>query len=437
MKRKEIMGQFDRRRFLGTSAGLAAGLFVAGVSAQETSSASQKPLRIGLMGAGGRGKQLVSTYSKLKGTQIAAVCDPDRDRLAVAATEIGKLTESDPKAETDFRKLLDDKSIDILICAAPNHWHGPATILACSAGKHVYVEKPASHNPAEGEMMIAAARKNGRCVQVGTQRRSNAAIAEGIKLVHEGAIGTLYYARAWYANQRGPIGHAEVSEPPAELNFDLWQGPAPRKPFKSNYLHYNWHWFWHWGNGELGNNGVHAIDLARWALGVDYPIEATSSGGRYAYDDDQESPDTHVVSFKYPGEKQIMWEGLSCNRHGIDKSGFGVTVHGNGGTIALHSDGYVHYDDRGKEVKKNSGGGPGDAAHAENFLAAIRANDPTLLNCEIEDGHKSALAPHLGNIAHRVGRTLTCSAENGHIQGDDEAAALWKREYAPGWEPKV
>src|SRR5690606_5436792 len=156
-------------------------------------------------------------------------------------------------------------------------------------------------------------------------------------------------------------------------------------------LHYNWHWFWHWGNGELGNNGVHAIDLARWALDVDYPERVTSSGGRYAYDDDQETPDTHVVSFEFPGKKQRMWEGLSCNRSGINGSGFGITVHGNEGTLEIVSDGYILLDDRRKEVKRNSGGGPGDAIHIANFIEACRTNDPSKLNCEIETGHKSTL----------------------------------------------
>lgn len=431
--------RLHRREFLGTSlgasAGLAAGLFVAG-SATAAEGADDRPVRLGVMGLS-RGLALAETFSKQPGAVIAAVCETDSGRLAKGAAAVAKLTGAEPRAEADVRRLLGDDSIDALIVAAPNHWHGPATILACAAGKHVYVEKPCCHNPAEGELMVAAARKHSRCVQVGTQRRSNPAIRQGIELLRGGAIGTPYYARAWYANQRGPIPAGEVTEPPQGLDYDLWQGPAPRKPFRSNFLHYNWHWFWHWGNGELGNNGVHAIDLARWALDVDYPEVVVSSGGRYAYRDEQETPDTHLVSFVYPGGKQLMWEGLSCNRSGINGEGFGVTVHGNEGTLAITSDGFVLSDARGKEVKKNAGDGPGDAAHAANFLAAVRANDPSLLNCEIETGHKSTLAPHLGNIAHRVGRTLKCDPQNGHVVGDDEATALWGREYEKGWEPVV
>lgn len=430
------MNDLNRRTFLGSSA-LAAGLFVAGTSSARAQSASQQPLKAAVMGLGGRGRSLTKTFGSQEGLAIVTVCDPDGDRLAVAATEVGKRSGADPKAETDIRKVLDDESIDILIVAAPNHWHGPATIMACGAGKHVYVEKPCCHNPAEGEMMIAAAKKNNRCVQVGTQRRSNAAIAEGVQLVHDGAIGDAYYARSWYANQRGPIGTGKQTDPPPELQYELWEGPAPHKSYHTNYLHYNWHWFWHWGNGELGNNGTHSIDLCRWALRVDYPNEVVSSGGRYAYDDDQQTPDTHVVSYKFDGDKQVMWEGISCNRHGINKTGFGATIHGNDGTMEFNSSGYVLWDAKGREVQKKSTGNPGDDSHIANLLAAVRANDPSRLNCEVAEGHKSTLLPHLGNIAHRMGRSLNCSTENGHIEGDDEAMSLWRREYAKGWEPKV
>ena len=428
-----ITPALDRRDFLGVSAGLAAGLFASGAAVAADVPA---PVRVAVMGLGGRGRAHAAQFGKQPGVTVAALCEPDADRLSVAAAEVAKAAGAAPKTETDVRRLLDDRSIDALVIAAPNHWHGPATVLACAAGKHVYVEKPCSHNPAEGELMIAAAREHKRCVQVGTQRRSGPAIREGIELVRGGAIGTPYYARAWYANQRGPIGHAEASDPPKGLDYDLWQGPAPRTPYHANYLHYNWHWFWNWGNGELGNNGPHGIDLARWALGVDYPSRVTSSGGRYAYADDQETPDTHVVSFEFEGGKQLMWEGLSCNRRGIDGEGFGATIHGNDGTLLLSSGGYTLLDGRGKEVKKNNGSA-GDAEHVANFLAAVRANDPSLLNCDAETGHKSTLLAHLGNIAHRVGRSLACDPKNGHVAGDAEAAKLWGREYAPGWEPKV
>jgi predicted dehydrogenase len=218
-----------------------------------------------------------------------------------------------------------------LICAAPNHWHAPSTILACSANKHVYVEKPCCHNPREGELMIEAARKHNRAVQMGSQRRSGPGTIQAIKALHEGVIGRVYLARSWYNNRRGPIGKGKPTAAPKHLEYDLWQGPAPRVPYMDNRVHYNWHWFWHWGNGELGNNGIHTLDLCRWGLAVDYPIRVTSSGNRYHWNDDQQTPDTHTVCFEFKGKKQISWQGKSCNRH----RGSFVTFYGTDGTLDL------------------------------------------------------------------------------------------------------
>ena len=336
----------------------------------------------------------------------------------------------------DFRTILDDKEIDVFVCAAPNHWHAPASILACAAGKHVYVEKPCSHNPWEGEQLVKAARKHKRCVQMGNQRRSADKIIRGIQLIHDGAIGNVHYSRSWYANLRGPIGDGKPAAVPDHIDYELWQGPAPRLPFVNNRLHYNWHWLWHFGNGELGNNGVHSIDLSRWGLNVDYPTRVTSSGGRHWFNDSQETPDTHLVSFEFEGGKQIMWEGLSCNRHGIDGESFGVSFHGDKGSLTMDSWGYTLLDKKDKELKKESGK-VADLVHIGNFIDAVRKDDPGLLTSEIEEGHKSTMLCHLGNIAHRTGKTLDCNSTNGHILDNDAAAAMWKREYEPGWEPNV
>jgi predicted dehydrogenase len=270
---------------------------------------------------------------------------------------------------------------------------------------------------------------------MGSQRRSWPKIMEGIKRLHEGVIGTVHYSRAWYANTRGPIGKREpVATPPANLDWDLWQGPAPRVQYDKIYHPYNWHWLWHFGNGECGNNGIHAIDLSRWGLGVDYPTRVAATGGRHYFDDDQETPDTHIVSIDFPGGKSIMWEGQSCNSHGIEGSGFGATFHGDKGAMVMDSSGYTLYAGRHRELEKVPGGG-GNEPHQQNFLDAIREDKP--LNAEIELGHKSTVLCHLGNIAYRTGRTLHCDPANGHIKDDAEAAKLWTREYEPGWEPKV
>jgi predicted dehydrogenase len=425
---------FDRRQFLGVAAatGSAASLALS-ASATSRAAAPSNRVIIGVMGLS-RGAGLASGFTGQPNVEIKYVCDIDTTRAARCAANIEKRTSKAPQAIGDFRRILDDKQVDALVCAAPNHWHAPATIMACAAGKHVYVEKPCSHNPHEGELMVQAARKHNRCVQMGSQRRSGPGTIEAIKQLRDGAIGRVYLARCWYNNLRGPIGKGEVTDVPSHLDFDLWQGPAPRRPYVDNLVHYNWHWRWHWGNGELGNNGVHTLDLCRWGLGVDFPIHVTSEGGRYRYEDDQETPDTHTVCFQFEGRQSISWQGLSCNRHG---NGF-VTFYGEQGALDLRSNGdHTIVDRQNKEVHTSSGNSLGDAEHLANFLAAIREDAPLSLNAEIAEGHKSTLLCHLGNIAQRVGRSLHCDPANGMILHDDEAMQLWQRQYEPGWEPVV
>lgn len=437
----EQASSVPRRTFLGhvATGGALAGLALHGGLARSTEAAEaggeDRRIVVGVMGLS-RGRALAHTFSKMPNVSIKYLCDADTNRADSCRAQIAKIDGQNPEAVQDFRRILDDEEVDVLVCAAPNHWHAPATILGCQAGKHVYVEKPCSHNPQEGEMMVAAARKHNRAVQMGSQRRSAEKIIEGIKLLEEGAIGRVYYARSWYANSRGSIGHGQPADVPSNLDFGLWQGPAPNRPYVDNLVHYNWHWRWHWGNGELGNNGVHSLDLCRWGLGVDYPIRVVSAGGRYAFDDDQETADTHNVAFEFEGGKQIFWEGLSCNRLGINHSGFGTTFHGEKGSLLISNGGYTLYDHRNKEAKSESKN-RGDSEHVVNFLQAIRSEKPLSCNAEIEEGHKSTLLCHLGNIAHRVGRTLNCDPQNGHIQDDKEAMQLWAREYNPKWEPKV
>lgn len=390
---------------------------------------------IGVMGLS-RGLALAKTFASIDGVQIKYLCDADSNRLKSAMTAMSKVVDNEIKATPDFRDILADDEVDVLVCAAPNHWHAPASIMACAAGKHCYVEKPCSHNAWEGEQLVAAARKHKKCVQMGSQRRSSDKIQKAIQLVRDGQIGNVWYSRSWYANLRGTIGTGEKISVPDHLNYDEWQGPAPRQPFTSNRLPYHWHWAWDYGNGELGNNGVHSIDLSRWGLGVDYPVRVSSSGGRYCFDDDQQTPDTHLVSFEFESGKQIVWEGISCNRLGIDSESFGVTFHGDKGSVRLSSWGYEVLDSRGKVLASESGKAS-DADHIQNFVDAIRADDPTMLNAEIEIGHKSTLLCHLGNIAHRTGASLKCDPANGHIQENAEAMKLWKRSYEPGWEPTV
>lgn len=388
------------------------------VAALHTSSAlaqqesAGETVTLAVMGLNGRGTALARGFSSQPNCEVAYVCDVDERALAKAIGAVEGKQSRKPTGVGDFRQALDDDSIDALVVAAPNHWHAPATILACQAGKHVYVEKPCSHNPQEGELMVQAARKFKRTVQMGTQRRSWPAIVEGIDKVHGGEIGSVHFSRAWYNNRRGSIGKGTKAPAPGWLNWDLWQGPAPRTHFRTNIVHYNWHWFWEWGTGELGNNGVHALDLSRWGLGVDYAVRIASTGGRWRWDDDQQTPDTHIVSYDFPGKKTIAWEGLSWSPRGFEGEMFGASFHGDKGTLVISGSGYKIYDMHNKLVSEKSGGG-GDATHLGNFLACIKSGAAP--NADIEKGHKSTLLCHLGNIAQRTGSTLHCNADSGHI----------------------
>jgi predicted dehydrogenase len=424
----------SRRRFLqstAASSALTLGAYAGFARAQENKSANDK-IVVGVMGLG-RGSALAAGFAGLTGSEVAYLCDVDNRKFASVADQISKRQMRKAQAVGDFRKMLDDNSVDAIACAAPDHWHAPATILACAAGKHVYVEKPCSHNPREGELAIAAARKHDRVVQMGTQRRSWAGIIDGIEKLKAGAIGRVLLSRGWYNNRRSSIGKGKASPIPAWLDYALWQGPAPEREYRDNLLHYNWHWFWHWGTGELGNNGVHALDICRWGLGVDYPTRVSAGGGKYRHDDDQETPDTHNVTYDF-GDKSITWQGLSWSPHGFEGEMFGISFHGDAGTMVMTDNGYVIYDMMDKEREKGSGKA-GDDLHFEDFLSSIRQHKRS--RADIEVGHKTTLLCHLGNIAWRVGRTLHCDPQNGHIQKDDEAMQLWSREYRQGWEPNV
>jgi len=293
----------------------------------------------------------------------------------------------------------------------------------------VYVEKPASHSGDEGERMLAAARSAKRVVQVGMQRRSGPLYKDAVEKVRGGAIGDPLYAKCWYYAPRPTIGRGKQSDPPAWLDYDLWQGPTPETPFRDNVVHYNWHFFWQWGDGELGNNGVHTLDICRWAMGVDYPTRVTVAGSRLRFDDDQETPDTALATFEC-GEKIITWEGVAWMRHHQTPSTVGIEIRGTEGTMVLDDDGYTIYDGEGKEMEKG-GGGRGDSEHLADFLTAVRDGHRT--NADIEEGHKSALMCHLGNIAYRTGKSVAVDPATGRIKEGADAQALWAREYRPGW----
>lgn len=423
----------NRRTFLKQTGTAASALAFYGAAGQFTRAQSpNNRMRIAVMGLQ-RGLDLVRSALEIPNTEIIYVCDVDTARLArgqkVAADKQG----SPPKGEKDVRKVLEDKSLDALFIAAPNHWHAPATIMGCNAGKHVYVEKPCSHNPWEGEMMVKAARKNKSVVQMGNQRRSWPVVIEAMEKLKAGAIGKVRYARCWYNSQRGTIGLGKPAGVPPTLDYSLWQGPAPEVPYKDNLVHYNWHWHWHWGNGELGNNGIHGLDLARWGLGVTHPRRVSSEGGRYHFDDDQETPDTSFAVFDF-GEVGISWDCSSCHPRTQENLPF-VSFYGDEGTLENHAGGYRIFDLKGKQLEQHNGPG-GEKGHIENFFNCIR-NRRDNLNSEIQEGHLSTQLCHLGNIAWRTGHTLQIEEKTGRILKDSAANKLWKRDYRKGWEPKV
>jgi predicted dehydrogenase len=387
-------------------------------------------------------------FAAQKNSEVLYVCDVDSRAADKCIGEVEKIQHKRPRASADFRNALEDKNLDVLIVTAPDHWHAPAAILACAAGKHVYLEKPCSHNPAEGELVVKAAAKYKRVLQMGNQRRSWPNVAAAIGEVHAGVIGRPYFAKTWYTNNRPSIGKGKIAEVPSWLNYELWQGPAPRMPYKDNLIHYNWHWFWNWGTGESLNNGTHMVDLARWGLGVEYPVRVSSAGGRYRYQDDWQTPDTQVINLEFDNNSAITWEGRSCNGRSVEGSSVGVMFYGETGSLLIESgNSYKIYDLKNalvKEVKNNftvdarNTSDPAqelDALHIQNFFDGIRKG--TKVNSDILGGHQSTLLVQLGNIALRSGHTLHIDPRNGHILNDKEAMKYWSREYQPGWEPKV
>ncbi len=438
----------DRRTFLKAASAAGVGLWVSGrVSpAHGYRGSPNEKVVVGVMGVHSRGEVLAKSFASAANAEVGYICDVDERALAKCVATVEELQGRAPRGVVDFRRALEDPSVDALVIAAPDHWHAPAAILALNAGKHVYVEKPAGHNPREGELLVAAQRKYDRLVQMGNQQRSSPRTIELIQEIHEGLIGRPYYARTWYANTRGSIGRGNAAAVPSWLNYELWQGPAPRTPYRDNVIHYNWHWFWHWGTGEICNNGTHEIDLARWALQVDHPVRITSVGGRYHFDDDWEFYDTQDAGFDFADGKTIVWQGRSCNGFPAEGRGRGVSVHGTEGTVVFDREGYVVYDLENKVVREATGEERIDALdtrgedvmtdlHIANFVDAIRTG--ARLNSPIEEGLKSTLLCHLGNIAQRTGRTLRIDPSNGRILGDRAAMRLWSRQYAPGWRPVV
>jgi predicted dehydrogenase len=403
---------------------------------------------VAVMGVNSRGAYLAENFARLANVEVAYLCDIEETAIANGLKSFENAARK-PTVIKDIRELVKKKDFDALVIAAPDHWHAPATLMGVANGKHVFLEKPCSHNPYEGELLVQAMHKYPKqLIQMGNQRRSFPTIIEAVKQVREGIIGHAYFAKAWYANNRKSIGIGKKVPVPSTLDFELWQGPAPRRDYNDNFVHYNWRWRWHWGTAETGNNATHEVDVCRWFLGVDYPTKVTSSGGRYAFKDDWETPDTQVAAFEFAEGKSITWEGRSCNNFPVEGSGRGFIIYGDKGTLVNDGNaGYKIFDEKNKLVKEVESDVKGDPSnpvsasgnldlyHFDNFIKAIRGE--AQLTSPINEGHKSVLLCHLANIAQRTGRTLHCNPKNGHILNDDVAMKLWSREYEKGWEPKV
>ncbi|WP_026903091.1 Gfo/Idh/MocA family protein [Pedobacter glucosidilyticus] len=443
-----------RRSFIKTAvtgaAAVTFGGILPGFSAKSYASilGANERVRVAMMGVNARGLALATNFSSQPNCEVIYVCDVDERATNKCIAKVEAAQNKKTKAQPDFRKALEDKNLDALVVAAPDHWHAPAAILASKAGKHVYLEKPCGHNPNEGELLIAAVNKYKNVIQMGNQRRSWPNVVAGIKELHNGLIGRPYFAKTWYTNSRKSIGIGKETPVPAWLNYDLWQGPAPRKTFKDNLIHYNWHWFWHWGTGEALNNGTHMVDLARWGLGVDYPTKVTSNGGRYHYKDDWETPDTQIINMEFDNNTFISWEGRSCNGAPIEGSAVGVIFYGETGSLQIDgTNGYKVYDLKGKLIKEvkddnkvetSSLTNPSqalDAFHLQNFFDAIK--EGSALNSDIISGHQSTLLVQLGNISLRSGTALNINPKNGRILNNPEAMKYWSRTYEPGWEPTI
>ena len=436
-----------RREFLDTLAVGAAGLAI-GSTAKSYGQilGSNDRLNFAVIGLHGRAYAHLSALKANKDTaRIAYVCDVDSNTLKKFADDVQHELGYAPAVDKDFRNILQQKDVDAITIAAPDHWHAPMAIAGVQAGKNVYVEKPCSHNPAEGALLVEAQQKYGRQVQMGTQQRSSPHTIEIVDKIHNGLIGRAYYAKAWYSNVRKSIGIGKEAPVPPQLDWDLWQGPAPRRPYKDNVQPYNWHWFKIYGTGETLNNGTHEVDVCRWALGVDYPNRITSSGGRYHFKDDWQFYDTLVTSFEYD-DKLISWEGKCCQGMKFYNRDRGSTIMGTTGSVLVDRDGYEVYDLKGNktsEFKTGKATSSSDLtgrdsmtdAHFANFIAAIRTGEK--LNAPVSIGNVAVTMLQLSNVAWEVNRALHLDTRDGKVQNDPEAMKMWGREYEKGWAPHL
>lgn len=423
MKEKK---KLSRRSFiLKSAAGTAAALTIPTIIPANVFGSNDK-IRIAVLGVNGRGTDHIQGFSNLPDVEVICLCDPDLVVLSKRAQEFETKYGRKVIQQQDLRKVFDDKSVDAVSIATPNHWHALATIWACQAGKDVYVEKPGSHNIREGRKMIQAAAKYNRIVQHGVQLRSSLAVQEAIQHLRNGLIGDVYMARGLVFRWRDDIGNKGTEPVPQGLDYDLWTGPAEMRPFSRNYVHYNWHWNWNYGCGDIGNQGVHETDLCMWGLNVGLPEKITSGGGKFLFNDAKETPEVLSSTFHYPKEKKIIEFEV---RPWITNTENGADV----GNIFYGSKGYLivyNYDRYESFLGKKKEPGPGNKAggdHYLNFIEAVRSRDKSHLNAPVETAHLSSALAHLGNISYRTGRTLNFDPVKEHFVDDAKADELLAR----------
>lgn len=422
------MKKFTRRDILKATVPSSLAMMAIPTIIPSTAFGANDRMRVAVIGINGRGKDHIKGFMAQDNVEVATLCDVDNVVLKAGAKTFEEKYNKKVNIEEDLRKIYEDKSIDAVSIATPNHWHALAAIWACQAGKDVYVEKPACHNLFEGRKLVEAATKYNRIVQHGVQLRSSVAMQEAIKHLREGLIGKVYMARGTVYKWRPDIGNLGKSAVPEGLNWDLWQGPAQAREFSKNYVHYNWHWFWDYGNGDVGNQGIHETDLCMWGLDVGLPETITSAGGKYLWNDCKETPEVLSTTYNYPKQgKVIQMEVRPWMTNKEDGVEVGNIFYGDKGYMVING-----YSDYKTYLGKNREPGPARNAggdHYKNFIDAVRAKDKSILNGPVETAHLAASIAHLGNISYRLGRTLHFDPTKETFVGDKEANAMLTRKY--------
>ncbi|GAB5552769.1 MAG: Gfo/Idh/MocA family oxidoreductase [Saprospiraceae bacterium] len=442
----------NRRKFIQTAAAGTAGIMLGGTQLSAKSynriMGSNERMQVAIMGLGRRvGGFYPYLTDKKNNVDLVYLCDVMTSQREKAAKNVSKMMDSKPKLENDFRKILADKEIDAIFNLTPDHWHTPMTIMGVAAGKHVYVEKPCSHNMEENEWIVAAQKKYNKVVQMGNQQRSSDHTIEIMDKIHKGAIGKAYKAVAFYSNRRGEVPLQKAAAVPTGLDWELFQGPAIRRDYTSETWDYNWHWYgWNYGTAELGNNATHELDVARWALQVGFPNRVDVDAGKTAFiNDGWEMYDTMEATYKFDGNKTIQWDGKSRNGYNTYGAGRGVIIYGSEGSVFVNRSKYIHSDRAGKVVKEQEsgtvegglalgGGGGMTTIHIDNFFQTIRGKES--LRAPIDDATVSMAMVHYGNVAYRIGKGFDIDPNSGRMK-DKKAKKLWGRDYAKGWEPKL